>query len=475
MPLQLRRGTNAQRQSMTEPLAAGELIYVTDTGTIYVGNGTTLGGIPVVNLTAADIKPISAEVFTAGSHTGISFTYNVGTQTIDAVVNPDLSNYQGTIRADSFQGSVFGEDSTQLVNAIDGSINLDGTVKGDIIPDQNEAHDIGSASNRFGDLYLSGSSLHLGDAVITSTGTAVNLPSGSTVGGIAIGSAGGEGVVPGSNYNINIVSDTSTLIVDSSTGTINGDTFGYHTGDVRGSVVGDDSRIIIDSSTGTINGDTFGYHTGDVKGSVVGDDSTIIIDGINNTIRTTNLTFSGTNISSNTNEIFIGSTVDDQQVVMYSGERNFFELYGIYDPISELGPWIDLRVSEGTMDSPTATNDQTVLSGLLCYGHDGTDYIQTSALAFKVNGTTSVGAVPAEFFVVCESDTIGSPSVLSFTGNQGILTAPIFKTGTYANDTARDAAIPAPQAGMLIFNQRDDSTGVPQFQGYDGTNWVDLH
>ena len=443
MPLQLRRGTNAQRQSMTEPLAAGELIYVTDTGTIYVGNGTTLGGIPVVNLTAADIKPISAEVFTAGSHTGISFTYNVGTQTIDAVVNPDLSNYQGTIRADSFQGSVFGEDSTQLVNAIDGSINLDGTVKGDIIPDQNEAHDIGSASNRFGDLYLSGSSLHLGDAVITSTGTAVNLPSGSTVGGIAIGSAGGEGVVPGSNYNINIVSDTSTLIVD--------------------------------SSTGTINGDTFGYHTGDVKGSVVGDDSTIIIDGINNTIRTTNLTFSGTNISSNTNEIFIGSTVDDQQVVMYSGERNFFELYGIYDPISELGPWIDLRVSEGTMDSPTATNDQTVLSGLLCYGHDGTDYIQTSALAFKVNGTTSVGAVPAEFFVVCESDTIGSPSVLSFTGNQGILTAPIFKTGTYANDTARDAAIPAPQAGMLIFNQRDDSTGVPQFQGYDGTNWVDLH
>lgn len=40
----------------------------------------------------------------------------------------------------------------------------------------------------------------------------------------------------------------------------------------------------------------------------------------------------------------------------------------------------------------------------------------------------------------------------------------------YADNAARDAAIPAPAAGMLIFN----STGT-RFQGYTGAAWVDLN
>ena len=166
MPLQLRRGTNAQRQSMTEPRAAGELIYVTDTGSIYVGNGTTLGGVPVINLTAADIKPLSAEVFTGGSHTGISFTYDTVSRTIDAVVNPDLSNYDGVIRASAFEGSVFPDDSSlggaPLVDGTNASINLNGTVKGNVIPDQSLTWDLGSAGNRFRNLYLAANGLNVG-------------------------------------------------------------------------------------------------------------------------------------------------------------------------------------------------------------------------------------------------------------------------------------------------------------------------
>jgi hypothetical protein len=40
----------------------------------------------------------------------------------------------------------------------------------------------------------------------------------------------------------------------------------------------------------------------------------------------------------------------------------------------------------------------------------------------------------------------------------------------YADNTARDAAIPAPAAGMMIFN----TTGT-KFQGYTGAAWVDLN
>ena len=45
MSLKLRRGTNTQRTSITP--AEGELIYVTDTKKLYVGDGITAGGIAV--------------------------------------------------------------------------------------------------------------------------------------------------------------------------------------------------------------------------------------------------------------------------------------------------------------------------------------------------------------------------------------------------------------------------------------------
>ena len=45
MALRLRRGTDAQRALITP--SEGELIYVTDTNEIYVGDGTTVGGIRI--------------------------------------------------------------------------------------------------------------------------------------------------------------------------------------------------------------------------------------------------------------------------------------------------------------------------------------------------------------------------------------------------------------------------------------------
>ncbi len=52
-----------------------------------------------------------------------------------------------------------------------------------LIPRNTEIYDLGSSTKRWKDLYLSGSSLHIGSAVITATGSALNLPAGSTIGG----------------------------------------------------------------------------------------------------------------------------------------------------------------------------------------------------------------------------------------------------------------------------------------------------
>lgn len=52
-----------------------------------------------------------------------------------------------------------------------------------LIPRETETYDLGSLSKKWRDLYLSGNSIFLGDAVITSDGNSVNLPAGSTIDG----------------------------------------------------------------------------------------------------------------------------------------------------------------------------------------------------------------------------------------------------------------------------------------------------
>lgn len=128
MPLQIRRGTEAERLAMTQPLAQGELLYITSSQRLYIGNGSTLGGIAVTGYTNEDAQDAVAPMLTGGTHSGISFTYNDTLARIDATV--DLSDYNGVIKADAFKGSVVGDDSTILVDAVSGILtgNLSGTI-----------------------------------------------------------------------------------------------------------------------------------------------------------------------------------------------------------------------------------------------------------------------------------------------------------------------------------------------------------
>ena len=215
MPLQIRRGTDAERLAMTQPLAQGELLFVSTPGAerLYIGNGSTLGGIQITGYTNADAKDAAAAAFTGGTHSGITFTYNTATDLISA--NVDLSNYQGVLRADAFKGSVFADDSTLLVDAVDG-----------IIP----------------------------AAVVSGTFT-----------GNVVGNTTGyhTGDVKGS-----IFADDSTLLVDAVSGTIVGPVVGNLTGDVTGNLTGNligtvklsDSTSIVDDE-GNINANEFSGST----------------------------------------------------------------------------------------------------------------------------------------------------------------------------------------------------------------------
>jgi hypothetical protein len=490
MPLQIRRGTNAERLAMTQPLAQGELLYVTNDQRLYIGDGNLLGGIAVTGYTDNDAKDSAAAIFTDGAHSGINFAYNTATNIITATVN--LSNYTGTINASSFKGTLVADDSTLLIDAIDGKINLDGTVKGNIIPDANEAYDVGSASNRFRDLYLSGSSIELGAATITAVGSVVNLPAGSTVAGVLIGSATGDGVIEGSNYKINIVGDDSTVIVNSSTKTVTASFVGNVTGNINGVVTGTAGSSLVGNVTGDVNGvvtgtagsslvgnvtgnllgnvtgDTVGYHTGDVKGSVYGDDSTLIVDAVSNII-------SIEEIYSSTSSLNVGSVTNPTALTISSDDEFALVIKGITD--GSTAPNIDLQISKGTLASPTSLVAGDEIGGINIKSYDGSIYKSTTAILSVLSAAADMtDANPESELFIAVSAGGSNFSIFNLKGDGTFVAPGAVQLAVYADDAARSAAIPVPAKGMMVFMTSGTAPAVAnKTVVYDGTSWVALH
>lgn len=109
MPLQLRRGNTTEINAIV-PLI-GEILYDTQTGNIHVGDGVTAGGVQVTNYTDSQAKAAAGAAISSGTHSGIGFTYDSVTKTINGTIN--LSGVDlGTIN-----GSVAANNSTLLVDA----------------------------------------------------------------------------------------------------------------------------------------------------------------------------------------------------------------------------------------------------------------------------------------------------------------------------------------------------------------------
>ena len=458
MPLQIRRGTDAERTAMTQPLAAGELIFVTNTNRLYIGNGATNGGIPVTDYTDEQARDAIAPMLVNGTHNAISFAYDDALDKINATVN--LSDYQGVIKAAAFNGSVVANDSTLLIDGNTGRFNLSGRVGTDIVPDTDVAYDLGSATYRFRDLYLSGSSIKLGSATITSTGTAVNLPAGSTIGGSAIGMSGGD-------LNVNIVANDSTVIVNTTTEvvTAQGGFIGNLTGNVTGTVTGNAGSVtngvyITDTGTvtnamlagsiadtklstistagkvsnsattatnantagaivsrdgsgnflantitsnliGNVTGNSSGFHTGDVKGSVFGDDSTKIIDAVESKV------YGGFVGSLNGNRVILDQSLATTGFIIYSeASGGAGDLFNINTHHSSADPSLSYFTrSRGTLAAPTPLLNSDLIYGLAFSGRstDGTSSI-AAAFGAGVAGAPSAGILPGS--IILSTNTV---------------------------------------------------------------------
>jgi hypothetical protein len=430
MPLQIRRGNNAERQQITP--AVGELVYVTDTKVVYIGDGTTQGGVPVINYSSGTIKDLAAEVFTQGVHLGIAFTYDSVTNRISATVDPDLSNYEGTIGASAFKGSFFADDSTRLLNGIDGSINLNGTVKTNVIPGTDNAYDLGSPTFRFNELYLAGPSLYLGAAQLTAVGSAINLPAGSTVGGIAIGSGtgSGDGVVEGSNYRINIYGADSTVMVDADNGYLRGDL----EGSIKGNVFSpDNSSIVLNAETATLNGSLENSSLSITQtGAIIGKR---VFGGLDSPVD-------------------IGTSTVPSTLQIFSTQRL---IQGFATTDGTRTGDIEVSVSRGTMSSPTIVQAGDTLGGLRYEAHDGGNYQFASQINFLVDprSTPSAGNIESMVMIDFTQNTTAGDRSFVFDGN-GDFHAPLSVKTSVNSLGVYDLADPTTK----IFTVYQDRTAV---------------
>ena len=460
MPLQIRRGTEAERLAMNAPLAAGELLYVTDNQRVYVGNSSTIGGVPVTGYTNDDAQDAAAGLFTNGNHSGISFTYNQGLNRIDATVS--LENFSGPIEGNLI-GSVFADDSTKIIDGTDGTINLNRTINDNVVPAIDAAYDLGSTSYKFKDIYLSGlSSIFLGDATITSAGSVVDLPLGSTINGVPISSGTGEGVVEGSTYKINIAAEDSAFMLNSDTGVITaaGGFFGNLTGNVNGVITG--------NAGSTITGDV----TGNLTGNVLASGGVTVVNVANRSATLTALNIESFG-SINSPSLIVSSPSVSFVTETVSSTTPFVSFY-TPNSANQDGVSISLTRSRGSLISPDVILTGDEIGSIVSSAFDGTDFVLTADIILVVDGTVSTGVVPSriDFRTSDSTGAIGTKlSIKSATVEFSVPPAlPVI-----ADDTARSTSIPSPVKGMMILMEAGTTPAATNtVQAYNGTGWVNL-
>jgi hypothetical protein len=246
-------------------------------------------------------------------------------------------------------------------------------------------------------------------------------------------------------------------------------------GSFKINILGDDSSVIVNTLNNTVTGNfvgelvgtVIGVLDGEMKGSVFSDDSTLLVDGVSskivgdiesvNAILTNNLIIEGTGgIIINTNQ----------------SSEDPFDLFSVNASVEgSAGSNIIFSRSRGTLSAKTALEDEDEILTMTWFGTD-TDGAPalSAALSGFVQGSPSSGVVPGGLALATTDSagnlnvalTVSSDTVTRFNGAVTLV--------SYADATARDAAIVTPEPGMMIY-----LTSTNKAQVYDGTIWNDLY
>jgi len=155
----------------------GNIFFDIDDGVMRLSDGATPGGIPLSSGGGEGGASTFRQLLdTPGSFSGHGGKY--------LKVNAQASAIEFV------DETVFDGDYDSLTNTP--TLFNPSNITSNLIPGTTELIDLGSASKKFRDLYLSGNTIFLGTAEISrNSGGGIDLPSGSKVGGVAIGTGSG--------------------------------------------------------------------------------------------------------------------------------------------------------------------------------------------------------------------------------------------------------------------------------------------
>jgi len=234
---------------------------------------------------------------------------------------------------------------------------------------------------------------------------------------------------------------------------------------LQGNIEGLDSSIIYNGELDLLTVSTIraAAVNADLTGSVFSDDSALtLVDAVTGSLNTAFLSIQGDTITCTTDNINIqGRNISLRGTSVDGTLENTASLVASA-----------VKLDNGTAIEPSPGD---YIGGIGIQSEFDNDTFIRSIFVTAIDTVSGTESSPATQELWLHNAN-GTLEKMFSVNSRGVTesTGP-FKMPTYANDTDRDTRVTTPEEGMVIFNKRDDSTGIPQFQGYDGTNWVDLH
>ncbi len=226
MALKLRRGTNAQRLGIT--FAEGELVYITDSKKLYIGDGASQGG----NLVSGMNNLLEDQTPQLGGNLDLNGNNIIGTGNVN--ITGSLTVATGFLAVD-IKGSVFANDSGLLVDGIAGKHVL--------------------SNNALGDLGNVAATVPTNGQVLKWSGTTWTPSDDSVTPNLAL-----DGL-----SNVSAASPTQNqALVWNGSAWVPGDVVQqgeFLDGDFRGSLFGDDSTLIVDGISNVVTASSLSADT----------------------------------------------------------------------------------------------------------------------------------------------------------------------------------------------------------------------
>ena len=400
MALQIRRGTDTQRQALSgvnTPIA-GELLYTTDNKKLHIGDGTTTGGTSIGYFGSVAVSGQSTikstgvnETLTVVAGANISLTTDANTGTLTITAAPQtLTN--GSLNF--FQNNITSLNSNEDINidpAGTGKVNVVGNLTATTLTGALTGNVTGNVSGTAGSVtngvYTTDTGTVTNTMLAGSIANAKLLNSSLTIGSTAISLGATSSSISG------LTSLTSTTLNSTNL-------------NVTGTLSNQRIQIIESSITGLVSNENINITASGSGNVVVNGDLTITSDG--------NLEKTGTLYLIPTSGVTIGDATVDGNLYMVRNTANSGRFQGLtFAQHHEIADVTNLTFyrTRGTSAAPTPVVDGDRLGDITFLGSTSAT---TGATASPPNG-----AVISAFVEGSILNTTNIPTKLRFATNNG--------------------------------------------------------